>query len=53
MVAGVHRTIQTQDVVFFQFFGVLRIVEKVLNDLHPKVARNPWDFGFGLTGPSL
>ena len=36
---GVCRTIKTQDVGFCIFFEVLRIFEKVLIDLLPKVAQ--------------
>jgi len=60
-VVGVRRVEkQTQAFWFCINFGVLQIFEKALIDLRPKVAQilpkvapNPWGFGFGLGGPSL
>ena len=48
VVVGGPRAEQTQDFVIFRNFGVLHIFDDVFVDLVPKVAPNPWDFGFGL-----
>ena len=55
VVVGGRRVEQTQDCGFCSFFGVLHIFGEVFVDLVPKVAQilpkvapNPWDFGFGL-----
>ena len=61
VVVGGPRAEQTQDfVIFSRCFGILRIFGEVFVDLVPKVAQilhkvapNPWNFGFGLMGPSL
>ena len=60
VVVGGRRVEQTQDFWIFRFFWGLHIFDEVLIDLVPKVAQilpkvapNPWDFGFGLMGPSL
>ena len=54
VVVGVRHVERTQDFVICSFFGILRIFDEVLIDLRPKVAQilpkvapNPWDFGFG------
>ena len=46
--------------MIFRNFEGLRFFDEVLIDLVPKVAEilpkvapSPWDFGFGLMGPSL
>ena len=55
-----RRVEKNQDFVIFRFFGILHIFGEVFVDLVPKVAQilpkvapNPWGFGFGLIGPSL
>jgi len=53
VVVKIRRVIKTQDFVIFRNFEGLRIFDEVLIDLRPEVAQNPWDFGFGLVGPSL
>ena len=60
VVVGGRRAEQTQDFVIFRKCGVLHIFGEVFVDLVPKVAQilpkvapNPWGFGFGLMGPSL
>ena len=60
VVVGGRRVEQTQDFWFCRNFVVLLIFDEVFLDLVPKVAQilqevapNPWDFGFGLMGPSL
>ena len=55
VVVRVRRVEQTQDFVISRFFeGGLQIFDEVFVDLVPKVAQilpkvapNPWDFGFG------
>ena len=54
------RAEQTQDFGIFRNVEGLRIFGEVFVDLVPKVAQilpkvapNPWGFGFGLMGPSL
>ena len=60
VVVGGRRAEQTQDFVICRNFEGLRIFGEVFVDLVPKVAQilqkvapTPWDFGFGLMGPSL
>ena len=60
VVVEVRSVEQTQYFVIFRKFEGLHIFGEVLTDLVPKVAQillkvapNPWDFGFGLMGPSL
>ena len=60
VVVGGPRAEQTQDFVIFRKIEGLRIFGEVFVDLVPKVAQilpkvapNPWGFGFGLMGPSL
>ena len=55
VVVGVRRVEKTQDVWSCRNVEGLRIFDEVLIDLVPKVAQilpkvapNPWDFGFGL-----
>ena len=55
VVVGVRRVEKKQDFVFCRKLEGLRIFDEVLIDLRPKVAQirpkvapNPWDFGFGL-----
>ena len=60
VVVGGRRVEQTQDFGICRFFEGLHIFVEVFVDLVakvaqilPKVAPNPWGFGFGLMGPSL
>ena len=60
VVVGGPRVEQTQDCVICRNFEGLHIFGEVFVDLVPKVAQilpkvapNPWGFGFGLMGPSL
>ena len=59
VVVGGLRVEQTQDFGICRNVGVLHIFDEVFVDLVPKVAQilpkvapNPWGFGFGLMGPS-